>query len=251
MHQQLNDFLYREAAFRRPVVVVIDEAQNLSNQVLESVRLLSNFETDGLKLIQIILAGQPPLADKLARPELEQLRQRFATVASLKPFDRTETERYINHRLSLAGANGKELFSSEARALIAASSKGIPRIINNFCFNALSLGFAMHKRKIDGAIVREVAADLDIVSLGTEGHGTQALDSEGVTPTTESESFLQNDPDGGSPYSDPEIPQGTTSIPKSDGSQGTVGHAILSALLSALTLKVSGNGGRARSRRRR
>lgn len=216
MHQQLNDFLVREAAFRRPVVVVIDEAQNLSNEVLESVRLLSNFETNGLKLIQIILAGQPALADKLARPELEQLRQRFATVARLRPFDRNETEQYINHRLSLAGANGKQLFSGEALALIAAISKGIPRMINNLCFNALSLGFAMRKRLIDGAIVREVAADLDIFSLGSGGPGRDATHSEGMTSKTEPGAILQKRPDGAAPYSHPEFPPVTASLPKTD-----------------------------------
>lgn len=192
MHQQLNDFLFREAAFRRPVVVVIDEAQNLTDEVLESVRLLSNFETDTLKLIQIILAGQPALADRLARSELEQLRQRFATVTRLQPFDRVETEQYINHRLSLAGADGKQLFSGEALALITTFSKGVPRMINNLCFNALSLGFAMRKTRIDGAIVREVAADLDIPSLGSGRQRSQTSDSDGEASKPESHRRVQN-----------------------------------------------------------
>jgi len=221
MHQQLNVFLFREAAVRRPVIVVIDEAQNLSYEVLESVRLLSNFETNGLKLIQIILAGQPALADKLARPELEQLRQRFATVARLQPFDRNETEQYINHRLSLAGANGKQLFSGEALALIAAISKGVPRMINNLCFNALSLGFAMRKKRIDAAIVREVAADLDIISLGSGRHGAHEPHPDGMISKTEPDSILQKRPDGACPHSNLEFPPVTASGPKSDQSEIT------------------------------
>lgn len=244
MHQQLNDFLFREAAFRRPVVVVIDEAQNLSDQVLESVRLLSNFETDGLKLIQIILAGQPALADKLARPELEQLRQRFATVARLQPLDRPETEQYIHHRLSLASATARGLFNLEALDLIAALSRGIPRIINNLCFNALSLGFATHKRQIDGAIVREVAADMDIVSLGSEGHKAHGSDSGSLASAIGSKSLLRNSQDRDSLYSAPMFPREAASVAKCDGAQGAPGHALPDAQFSIFPLKASGNVGR-------
>ena len=169
MHQQLNKVLIREAEKGRRVVVIIDEAQNLSDDVLESVRLLSNFETASAKLIHVILAGQPPLADKLARPSMAQLRQRLSIMARLEPFAPAETDHYIHHRLWVSGPGGqKEPFNAEARALIATFSEGIPRNINNLCFNALSLGFAMQKGTIDGAIVREVVADTDIASLGSE-----------------------------------------------------------------------------------
>jgi len=197
MHQQLNKLLLREAENGRRVVVIIDEAQNLSDEVLESVRLLSNFETTSTKLIQVILAGQPPLADKLARPSLAQLRQRLSIMARLEPFSPTETDHYIHHRLWASGYSGKnEPFNPEARALIAAFSEGIPRNINNLCFNALSLGFAMQKRTIDGVMVREVAADSDIASLGSErplsanSHPSDPLAQSEPTPQTRQGALL-------------------------------------------------------------
>jgi TonB family protein len=169
MHLLLNKALIAEAGNGRRVVVIIDEAQNLSDDALESVRLLSNFETSSAKLIHLILAGQPALADKLVRPSMAQLRQRLSIMAHLEPFTPAETDQYIHHRLWVSGHNGKkEPFNAEARALIAAFSEGIPRNINNLCFNALSLGFAMQTGTIDGAIVREVLADTDIASLGSE-----------------------------------------------------------------------------------
>lgn len=239
MHQQLNDFLFREAAFRRPVVVVIDEAQNLSGEALESVRLLSNFETEGLKLIQIILAGQPSLADKLSRPELEQLRQRLATVARLQPFDRTETEGYIAHRIQLAGGNGMELFNFEARNLIATLSNGIPRMINNLCFNALSLGFAMRRKIIDGAIVQEVAADLDIFSLGSKGHDPHGRDSDGVPSITEYDSLEQHKSEGPSPDTMGQGAEGSAA--GNNNSQVVLRPAVLRDIFTTVAFKVSGN----------
>ncbi|MBZ5513934.1 MAG: AAA family ATPase [Acidobacteriia bacterium] len=168
MHRRLNKFLVREAERGRRTVVIIDEAQNLHDEVLESVRLLSNFETPSAKLIQVILAGQPPLADKLASPSLVQLRQRLAMAARLEPFTAAETDRYIDHRLWASGHSGADPFNAEARALIAALSEGIPRNINNLCFNALSLGRALQRKPIDASIVEEAAADADITPLGSE-----------------------------------------------------------------------------------
>lgn len=168
MQQRLNKMLLNEAQKKRRVLVVIDEAQDLSDEVLESVRLLSNFETPDGKLIHFLLAGQPGLAKRLSDPTLAQLRQRISSVARLEPLMPQETTIYINHRLAVAGHTGENLFNPEARALIAAISGGIPRNINNLCFNALSIGFATRKRVIDGPIIREVAADLDIASLSAE-----------------------------------------------------------------------------------
>jgi general secretion pathway protein A len=161
-HEALNDTLLAELNAGRRVIVVIDEAQNLSEKTLESVRLLSNFETPEAKLMHIILAGQPKLSEKLAQPSLTQLRQRVSNVIQLKQFRSEETIDYIKHRLRTAGLKGQVPFSSDALLLIARSSKGIPRNINNICFQALSLGFATQTQVIGINTIREVLADLEI-----------------------------------------------------------------------------------------
>jgi type II secretory pathway predicted ATPase ExeA len=163
MQAKLNELLVEQARLGKRVVVVIDEAQNLDDAVLELVRMLSNFETSREKLIQIILSGQPQLAEKIASPELVQLRQRVSMFARLNPFSSEATQLYIEHRLRAAGYSLETpLFSKEALALIVQYSEGIPRNINNLCFNSLSLGCALKRKTIDGDIVREVIADLDL-----------------------------------------------------------------------------------------
>ena len=161
MHEKLNEILIREARAKRRFVLVIDEAQNLEDAVLESVRLLSDFETPSSKLMQIVLAGQPQLAEKLARPDLIQLRQRISIVSRLEPLTPEETSQYIEHRLRVAGLEGNP-FKRDALALIAERSEGIPRNINNLCFNALTLGYALKKKAIDRSVVEEVLADLEL-----------------------------------------------------------------------------------------
>jgi len=165
MHDQLHQVLLAEARAGRRFVLVIDEAQNLDDSVLETVRLLSDFETPRAKLMHIILAGQPQLAEKLARPGLVQLRQRISVLARLEPFGLEETRAYIDHRLKAAGCVDPGLFTDEALEIIAARSEGIPRNINNICFNALSLGCALEKKMIDSAIVEEVLSDLNLRTL--------------------------------------------------------------------------------------
>ena len=165
MHAQLNEFLYAEAVAGRRVAVFIDEAQNLSDTVLETVRLLSDFEAADRKLLQIVLAGQPELAHRLMRPGLAQLRQRISVVAGLQRLPAAETFRYVNHRLQVAGYDGPELFTAAALTLIAERSEGIPRNINNLCFNAMSLGCAMGCKKIEAQVVEEALHDLSLESL--------------------------------------------------------------------------------------
>ncbi len=162
MRNRFKEFLVTAARARRRVLVIVDEAQNLDKHALETVRLLSNFETAQSKLLHIILAGQPQLAEKLSRPELAQLRQRIAMVTRLTSFSPEETREYIEHRLAVAGYQGGPLFSPEALASIASYTRGVPREINRMCFGALSLGCALYKKQIDAAVVREVAEDLDI-----------------------------------------------------------------------------------------
>jgi general secretion pathway protein A len=161
LHEALNRALLEEMRAGRQVVVVLDEAQNLEEKSLESVRLLSNFETSTQKLMHIVLAGQPKLGERLAGPDLKQLRQRVSTIIRLDPFGPEETEAYIDWRLRVAGHAGPPIFSSEALDLISRISKGIPRNINSLCFQALSIGFATQSEVIGTEIVREVAADLD------------------------------------------------------------------------------------------
>jgi hypothetical protein len=129
------------------------------------VRLLSDFEAPDRKLLQIVLAGHPELAQRLSSPGLGQLRQRIAVLKGLAALSAAETARYIGHRLQVARYNGPELFSPAALSLIAERSQGIPRSINNICFNALSLGCAMGRKKIGDEIVREAAADLSLDSI--------------------------------------------------------------------------------------
>jgi general secretion pathway protein A len=162
MHAELNDFLVRETKAGRRVVVFIDEAQNLSDAVLETVRLLSNFEAPDKKLLQIILAGQTELAQRLSRPGLAQLRQRIGVQARLDPLSTPEIVRYVNHRLHVAGYRGPELFTSGAFEIVAERSQGIPRVINGICFNSLSLGCAMRRQQINSEIVREATMDLNL-----------------------------------------------------------------------------------------
>jgi type II secretory pathway predicted ATPase ExeA len=143
-------------------MIFIDEAQNLTDTALETVRLLSDFEATDKKLLQIVLAGQPELAQRLLRPGLAQLRQRIAIQARLDALPADEVGRYISHRLQIAGYRGTALFTPGALGLIAERSRGIPRLINNLCFNALSLGCAMQRKQITAEIVREAAADLSL-----------------------------------------------------------------------------------------
>ena len=171
MQTRLNEVLVAQSSKGRPLVVVIDEAQNLNHAVFEAVRMLSNFETSRHKLMQIILSGQPQLAEKLALPELLQLRQRISIFAHLAPLSASDTVEYIHRRLAVAGYEGKDsLFTREALALIARHSRGIPRNINNLCFNALSLACALKRKLIDTDIIREVVADLEIKGLDEFGH---------------------------------------------------------------------------------
>jgi general secretion pathway protein A len=162
MHSDLNDFLFRETKAGKRVVLFIDEAQNLSDAVLETVRLLSDFEAPDRKLLQIVLAGQPELEQRLMRPGLTQLGQRIAVRARLDSLPPAEVVRYMNHRLHVAGYPGTQLFTPEASATVAEYSRGIPRLINHLCFNSLSLGCATRSKQIDVQIVREAAGDLSL-----------------------------------------------------------------------------------------
>ena len=165
MQNKFKQILSRELLAGRRFLLIIDEAQNLDPEVLETIRLLSNFETSREKLLQILLIGQPQLASKLADPALQQMQQRIAMFARLQPFGADDTVRYIAHRLAIAGYDGSPLFTHGALRIITEQSQGIPRKINSLCFSALSLACAMGGKQVDAIMMEEVIADLDVDSL--------------------------------------------------------------------------------------
>jgi type II secretory pathway predicted ATPase ExeA len=160
MRAALSQVLLGEMQAGRRFVLVVDEAQNLDEKVLEFIRLLSNFETPWMKLMHIVLAGQPQLAERLAKPSMAQLQQRVSYAIRLEPFTREEVDLYINHRLWIAGYKGLPLFSIGARTLIAERSEGIPRVINNLCFRAMSHAWAMRRKTVERDTICEMLADM-------------------------------------------------------------------------------------------
>ncbi len=182
MHGKLNEVLFEEMLAGKRFVLVVDEAQNLEDSVLETIRMLSNFETHNTKLLQIILAGQPRLASLLAQPRLSQLRQRIAALGHLQPFGVEETGLYIKHRLKMAGYAGdllfEPLFSPDAINLIAQRSQGIPRNINNICYTSLLLACSKGLSMATPEVVQEAANQLDINLLALE----PATVSDSATP---------------------------------------------------------------------
>lgn len=159
MLQRLNEFLLAAYGEGRNTILLIDEAQDLDSDVLESLRLLSNLETSDDKILQIVLSGQPELAEKLADPGLRQLKQRISVRCRLEPLQRDELPSYLSARLAVAGGS-PDLFDPETFDSIWEFSTGIPRIINTVCDNALLLGYALGKRTIDMGVMTEVIADL-------------------------------------------------------------------------------------------
>jgi type II secretory pathway predicted ATPase ExeA/outer membrane protein OmpA-like peptidoglycan-associated protein len=162
LYGQLNHLLSEAAQTRERVIVVVDEAQNLGDPLLETLRQLSNFETARAKLLQIVLAGQPQLAKKLARPEQEQLRQRVSTIARLSPLSLDETRTYLNHRLAVAGYRGPGVFTPAAVQSVWSSARGIPRNTNTLCFNSMLLAYAQSAKRVNELAVEEAAHDLDL-----------------------------------------------------------------------------------------
>jgi len=160
----INQFLLQQAERGRESVLMIDEAQDLTDELLEQVRLLSNFETDDRKLLQIVLLGQPELRDRLNNPRLRQLRQRITVRYHLPPLNRNEVNQYIHHRLRTAGAKGAPYFTQPALWRVFRHSQGIPRLLNAICDKALLAGFVQQRENIDfhmvGRAVRELEGTL-------------------------------------------------------------------------------------------
>jgi general secretion pathway protein A len=158
---QMNRVLLERIHRGRDIVLIIDEAQNLSFEVLEQVRLLSNLETDKQKLLQIVLMGQPELKDVLARTELRQLRQRILVHYELHPLSQNDVNHYIQHRLTLAGGTGRPSFTPWALRAIHKASRGIPRIVNNLCDKAMLSAFIRESDEVNYWDARRAARDME------------------------------------------------------------------------------------------
>ena len=165
MLKEFGEFLVNERGSGRIVLLVIDEAQNLTLPALEEIRMLSNLETEKSKLLQIILIGQPDLRDKLDRPELEQLRQRITVSYHLEPLDAEETAHYINHRLARASVGAPMEFDRVVTDRIHARSGGVPRLINVIADATLVFGYGEERSVIDTVLIDDVIADLDATGV--------------------------------------------------------------------------------------
>ncbi len=158
--KQLNKFLIEQLSLDVNVVLIIDEAQNLTSKVLEEVRMLSNLETEKEKLLQIILMGQPQLKAKLAHVKLEQFKQRIVVNFHINALTKEETREYINHRIGLVMKIKEEIFTPAAVEAIFVYSKGIPRIINLICDSALLSGYVSESKKVAASIINEIVKEL-------------------------------------------------------------------------------------------
>jgi general secretion pathway protein A len=161
----INNFLLKQVGQRKDSVLIIDEAQDLTDELLEQVRLLSNLETDDRKLLQIVLLGQPELRDRLNNPRLRQLRQRITVRYHLPPLNRFEVSRYIQHRLEVSGAKGAPYFTRPALWRVHNYSGGIPRLVNAVCDKALLAGYVQQTDCIDwrmiGLAIRELEGKIN------------------------------------------------------------------------------------------
>ena len=160
----LSNFVIERGAKKLTTVLIVDEAHHLSAEILEEIRLLTNLETIHEKLLQVMLVGQPELNDKLDSASLRQLKQRIAHRSHLAPLDRDETRGYIERRLQLAGASpsGCLIFLPDAVEAVYRHSRGIPRLINTICENALITAYARQKQNVTSEMIEEVTADLHL-----------------------------------------------------------------------------------------
>ena len=157
----INQFLLQQVERGQDTVLIIDEAQDLTDELLEQVRLLSNLETDNRKLLQIVLMGQPELRDRLNNPRLRQLRQRITVRYHLQPLCRNEVNQYIQHRLVVSGAKGAPYFTQAALWRVFNYSKGIPRLVNAICDKALLAGFVQQQERIGFGMIGRAVRELE------------------------------------------------------------------------------------------
>ena len=159
---RLNQWLLDRYRLGETAVLIVDEAQNLSSDVLEEIRLLTNLETSTEKLLQIVLTGQPELEEKLKLPQLRQLRQRITLRCRTSPLSLEETFGYIAERLRIAGANGEPVFSKESIQTVHTYSRGIPRVVNLLCEHALINAYVDSVRPVPSQLVEEVAREFQL-----------------------------------------------------------------------------------------
>jgi type II secretory pathway predicted ATPase ExeA len=166
MLMRLNQWLVERYQAGGTTVLIIDEAQNLSMEVLEEVRLLTNLETSSEKLLQIVLAGQPELEHKLSQPQVRQLRQRITLRGKTYPLTAEELPKYLSERLRIAGWDGRRIFSGEAVEKIHQYACGIPRVVNLLAEHALISGYASHQRVIGPEIIMELVKEFELDVIG-------------------------------------------------------------------------------------
>jgi general secretion pathway protein A len=166
-------------------VLIVDEAQNLSDEVLEEIRLMTNLETFTEKLLQIVVVGQPELEQKLKQPNLRQLRQRLTLRAKTHPLTLEETRAYVAQRLRIAGSNGQQIFDPEALAVIHRYSAGIPRVVNLICEHCLVSAFVDHEKVIRSSVVEAVARDFDLGETSISNKAATAQPTVLTTPSGE------------------------------------------------------------------
>jgi general secretion pathway protein A len=182
---KLNQWLLDRYQAGERAVLVVDEAQNLSPQMLEEIRLLTNLETSTEKLLQIVLAGQPELEQKLNQPQLRQLRQRITLRAKTRPLTLEETHGYILERLRIAGATNPDIFSPEAVATVHRYARGIPRVTNLLCEHALVSSFVDQKNPITAETVEEVARDFELHVVDPLAQAPAPQPGPAVSPSAE------------------------------------------------------------------
>ena len=231
----LNEFLLGSYRKGKNCALIIDESQNLSAEVLETIRLLSNFETSKEKLLQILLVGQPELAVRLNSPELRQFKQRVMLRHHLRALSLQECWEYVMHRLKVAGGD-RSILAPSALETIYSYSGGIPRVINVLCDNALLMGYAIGRKEIDAEIIREVAEDLNITpsleAIPMPGrqvvnnlNGGGAAEASAVTLTETRSGIVRLEPK----------PTPVKTVPKSIPSVAFVPPSFLNDLVAALT----------------
>jgi general secretion pathway protein A len=186
---KLNHWLLDRYRNGETVVLIIDEAQNLTYPVMEEVRLLTNLETSTEKLLQIVLSGQPELEEKLRLPQLRQLRQRIMLRCKTCPLSKEQTHEYITDRLKTAGASGEPIFSSRAMDTVHLYSMGIPRVVNLLCEHSLVNSFVDQQRPIQPKVVEEIAREFQLDEIEPVAPAGSASKSDDVY---NSEAFLQN-----------------------------------------------------------
>ena len=231
----LNEFLLGSYRKGKNCALIIDESQNLSAEVLETIRLLSNFETSKEKLLQILLVGQPELAVRLNSPELRQFKQRVMLRHHLRALSLQECWEYVMHRLKVAGGD-RSILAPSALETVYSYSGGIPRVINVLCDNALLMGYAIGRKEIDAEIIREVAEDLNITpsleaipmpgrQVVNNVNGCGAAEASTVTLTETRSRIVRLEPN----------PTPVKTVPKSIPSVAFVPPSFLNDLVAALT----------------